>query len=439
MRYQIPITFFVRTEKNCFTNATDGQEPLSTEKNCMKRFITLLGLCCTSFLYFSCSKDGTISGSPSGYTGGAMYSAGGGSGSGSGGAGGGSSNPGDTAKAGRMTAGEWNDLDNWNFWKGLMNKDTLRGYQSVWGFYPSNRISIVLRDASGQLVHDAKLTATQGSASATAITDNFGKADLFPGLFQSNYNASGNFSLKAEYRGQTFDLGVVGTSETPVSKTIPVAKLASATLDVMFVVDATGSMGDEISYLKTEIKDVINRAGGQLPGTNIRMGSVFYRDNGDEYVTRPFNFTSYVKHLTNFINNQQACGGGDTPEAVDQGLDVAVNQLQWSSSAVNRIMFLILDAPSHKSQDVLDKLRNAVVTAQKKGIRIIPVSASGIDHETEFLLRFLSISTSSTYVFITNHSGIGGPHLEPTVGNYEVEYLNNLMVRLISKYGKNMN
>jgi hypothetical protein len=80
-----------------------------------------------------------------------------------------------------------------------------------------------------------------------------------------------------------------------------------------------------------------------------------------------------------------------------------------------------------------------VQSAQKKGIRIIPVSASGIDHETEFLLRFLSISTSSTYVFITNHSGIGGPHLEPTVGPYQVEFLNNLMVRLIAKYGKNMN
>lgn len=69
----------------------------------------------------------------------------------------------------------------------------------------------------------------------------------------------------------------------------------------------------------------------------------------------------------------------------------------------------------------------------KKGIKIIPITASGIDKETEFLMRFFAISTNGTYVFITNHSGIGNEHLEPTVGDYEVEFLNDLMVRLINE------
>ena len=85
----------------------------------------------------------------------------------------------------------------------------------------------------------------------------------------------------------------------------------------------------------------------------------------------------------------------------------------------------------------MTRLKTAVTIAQQKGIRIIPVSASGIDWETEFLLRFLQISTNGTYVFITDHSGIGNAHFTPSVGNYQVEYLNNLMVRLIAKYGKN--
>jgi hypothetical protein len=37
-------------------------------------------------------------------------------------------------------------------------------------------------------------------------------------------------------------------------------------------------------------------------------------------------------------------------------------------------------------------------------------------------------------VFITNDSGIGNDHLEPTVGEFKVEYLNDLMVRLINQY-----
>jgi hypothetical protein len=51
-------------------------------------------------------------------------------------------------------------------------------------------------------------------------------------------------------------------------------------------------------------------------------------------------------------------------------------------------------------------------------------------------MRFFSISTNSTYVFITNHSGIGENHIEASVGKYQVEFLNNLMVRLINKYAE---
>jgi von Willebrand factor type A domain len=169
----------------------------------------------------------------------------------------------------------------------------------------------------------------------------------------------------------------------------------------------------------------------------IRMGSVFYRDIGDEYVTKPFSFTTDAASLINFVKDQDANGGGDFPEAVDQGIEAAVENLQWSDHAVNRLLFLILDAPPHDGQDQLSRIQKVVAEAQQKGIRIIPVSASGIDRSTEFILRFLSVSTNSTYVFITNDSGIGNPHLIPTVGNYTVEYLNNLMVRLITKYGKN--
>ena len=70
----------------------------------------------------------------------------------------------------------------------------------------------------------------------------------------------------------------------------------------------------------------------------------------------------------------------------------------------------------------------------QKGIKLIPVVASGIDKETEFLMRYTAIATNGTYVFITNHSGIGNDHLEPTVGEYEVELLNKLLVRLINSY-----
>ena len=61
------------------------------------------------------------------------------------------------------------------------------------------------------------------------------------------------------------------------------------------------------------------------------------------------------------------------------------------------------------------------------------MAASGIDKETAFLLRNLGIATGGTYTFLTDHSGIGNPHAEPTVGEYQVERLNDLLVRLIGR------
>ena len=49
-------------------------------------------------------------------------------------------------------------------------------------------------------------------------------------------------------------------------------------------------------------------------------------------------------------------------------------------------------------------------------------------------MRYMAIATNGTYVFITNHSGIGNNHIEPSIGEYEIEYLNQLIVRLINKY-----
>ncbi len=46
----------------------------------------------------------------------------------------------------------------------------------------------------------------------------------------------------------------------------------------------------------------------------------------------------------------------------------------------------------------------------------------------------MAMFTDGTYTFITNHSGIGNDHLTPTIGEYQVELLNDLIVRLVTKY-----
>lgn len=193
-------------------------------------------------------------------------------------------------------------------------------------------------------------------------------------------------------------------------------------------------MGDEISYLKTELNNVIQQVKDSNPQLSVKLGSVFYRDKGDDYPTRKSDLSFDVSKTTRFIQEQAAGGGGDFPEGVDDALDVAINDIQWSDTVLTKIIFLVLDAPPHESQDKINRLQALIAKAAAKGIKIVPVTASGIDKSTEYLMRSWALATNGTYVFLTNHSGIGDKHIEPTTDSYEVEKLNDLLVRVFHQF-----
>jgi len=338
-------------------------------------------------------------------------------------------------QAGVITAGEWNDLDNWMFLDSLISSQDYAKMLDYWGFYTNHRISVKLVDASSNPILDQEiLLKRNGTTIWTARSDNRGMAELWVDLYQ--HNADIDFTTLQLVVGsvvstevKTYSAGVntiVVSGNTSVSNKVELA----------FVVDATGSMSDELEFLKTELLDVINRAKSGNPSESKLPGTVFYRDEGDDYVTRVSAFNSDIQTTLNFIKDQSANGGGDFPEAVHTALDKALNNLQWSSNARTRILFLVLDAPPHYDPAVIAKLQSEIKLASEKGIKIIPITASGIDKETEFLMRFMAATTNGTYVFITNDSGVGGEHLQPTIGKYDVEKLNDLMVRLINKYIK---
>ena len=240
-------------------------------------------------------------------------------------------------------------------------------------------------------------------------------------------------SAQIAYQGQFVETTeLIPFGQGAITLNLPVVRKCPDQIDVLFAVDATGSMGDELEYLKSELSDVISRI---EPTARVRLSTIFYRDQGDAYVTRSFRFTEDVSQMISHIEKQSADGGGDYPEAVHSALEEAVQQMNWSEQATARLLFLLLDAPPHEEPKVKEQLQVLIPEAAQQGIRIIPISASGIDKPTEFLLRTMAVLTQGTYVFITDHSGIGNDHLEPTIGEYEVELLNDLLVRLINEYG----
>lgn len=337
-------------------------------------------------------------------------------------------------QGGLVTAGEWNDLDNWAFYQKTLMKEPFKGFPDDWQMYTNHRIAVALT-AKNKPAANATVTLFRNDTPIwTAKTDNLGRAELWVGAFQKEKELNPTL-LRLKVNEQWVSTATI--SETQVNRIALDETLPSPTnqVQIAFMVDATGSMGDELEFLKMDLKKVINEVQKTNTQLKISTATVFYRDEGDEYVVKHSPFTEDINQTTEFISQQRADGGGDFPEAVDKAL-VQLNQLQWQPEARTRIAFLVLDAPPHNKPAVISSIQYSVKTAAASGIKLIPVVASGIDKTTEFLMRFIAMYTNGTYVFITDHSGIGYKHLEPSVGEYKVEKLSDLMVRLIKKYSE---
>lgn len=337
----------------------------------------------------------------------------------------------DLPKAGQLTAGEVNDFSKWDYWKDIA-VPTLDEYKNIWKFFPERRVSVQLVNKNKKPVigEKVKLLNDKKEIIWEAVSNNLGNAELWIEPLKGSNPVSEKYYL-ADGSGQIISSNIRDFKNGQNLIMMDKGCITKRSLDLAFVVDATGSMGDEISYLQSELLDVLKKVESNLKNTTVRYGSVFYRDQGDEYVTRKFDFSDHAEELVDFIKKQNADGGGDTPEAVVEAMQVSIDELKWSNENSAKIIFLILDAPPHRSDENISKLYEKIKLAAKKGITVIPLSASDTDKQTEYLMRTFALLTNGTYTFLTNDSGIGNDHIKPTIDSYEVERLNALLLRLI--------
>ncbi len=351
------------------------------------------------------------------------------------------------AQAGVVTAGEWRDLDNWDFWSNLMlNKQSdqegadFTGCSDYWGFYTNNRVAVTVTDGTGAGQKDVPIQLVYKSDGSSRVlyearTDNMGRTNLWVGLTQKQQDID-TTALVLIVNGvqQKQAVSVTHWGEKVKWNQCSASTSRTADIDIAFIVDATGSMSDEIAFLKADLTHIINSVGTDHSEAGIRTAAVFYRDEGDKYVTRANNFSTDLSVTTDFISKQSADGGGDYPEAVHKALEAGLQKLSWRDESSIRLAFMLLDAPPHHEDKIIADLQQLIPQYAKKGIRIIPIAASGVDKDTEFFLRFAAIATDGTYVFITNDSGVGNDHIAASVGEYQVEKLSDLIVRIINQY-----
>ncbi|MBP5242821.1 MAG: VWA domain-containing protein, partial [Clostridia bacterium] len=246
---------------------------------------------------------------------------------------------------------------------------------------------------------------------------------------------SGSFTVKS---GKNSVMGAFTSENRNIETTLNGAEEKANVIKLMFVVDVTGSMGDEFDYLTNELADVIGRVAANDEQTKIDLAFLFYRDDEDQ---EKFSYVDFInvndqtglETQRQKLAKQRASGGGDYPEAVDEALELAVSR-NWGEENATRLIFHILDAPPHEQAENKTRYEKAVKDAAAKGIRINPILCSGADTLCEYLVRQEAIFTAGTFIYVTDHSGIGNSPRDPDVPNAVVEKLNDMLVRLINGY-----
>ena len=143
-----------------------------------------------------------------------------------------------------------------------------------------------------------------------------------------------------------------------------------ATLEMVFVLDTTGSMGGLIDGAKQRIWGIVNEVMQSSAHPNVRVGLVAYRDQGDEYVTRVLPLTSDLDKVYTTLMDYQANGGGDGPEDVRRALADGVAQAGWAKDTTRtaQIVFLVGDAPPHEDYQQEPATTATAATAARRGM-----------------------------------------------------------------------
>nr|MBE6545731.1 hypothetical protein [Oscillospiraceae bacterium] len=344
----------------------------------------------------------------------------------------------DRNTAGLITAAAWNDNDNYSYWLSLISQsadgtnrfeELIKDNSRYWSLSTFNRVKVTLTDGENPLAGAEILFADgEGNVTFGAVTDANGVAYGFPTDYAKITATVGTAALTVDAEEGKSEYGL----------TLDAESIKRDIIDLMLVVDVTGSMGDELSFLANELSDVVKSVAESNKNAVINLALLFYRDKGDSEVYSYHDFLDVTveENLNEQIRNIKskfATGGGDYPEAVDGALELALSK-QWSSSASTKIIFQVLDAPPHSEADNQTRFATEAKRAAELGIRICPIICSGADLFTEYLMRTAAIVTGGTFVFVTDDSGIGNPHHDPDLPNVTVEALNALMIRLINGY-----
>lgn len=301
----------------------------------------------------------------------------------------------------------------------------------------SERYLLEVKDTRGHAVADAEVALHSARGAAMwARTDTAGRVWLHPNAFDPARAPVYDLAVRKDgrqagallRRGQKSALEVVLDARSAPRR---------ARLDLVFLIDATGSMGDEIDKLKASLHSIASEVAALPSRPDLCFGLVAYRDKTDSFLLRSHDFTHDLGAFQGVLDALQAGGGGDYPEAMSEALHETVHALSWRGDGATRLVLLLADAPPHLDHGGPQYDRD-MMAALGKGIKIFGVGASGLDRQGEYIQRQIAQYTGGRFVFLTYadarrpDSGPGRETLHD-VKAYSVSTLDRLVVRLVSE------
>lgn len=267
------------------------------------------------------------------------------------------------------------------------------------------------RPVRGALV---EILDSEGDPVAKVRTHADGRAVAFAapaGAGGGQQGAGATTTYRVTGPGGRTELDVAAEETAPRLRLTAARPSTAPAIEVVFVLDATGSMGDEIERLKANVAAVADRVTELSGSPDVRFGMTVYRDAGDVFVTRNFDLTDDIAAFSRALREVQAGGGGDEPEAVEPALADALTKQSWSTDpGTIKLAFLVADAPPHipgapgqtdagadDGPAYLDSARRYAET----GIKLVPVASSNTNKVGESVFRELALVTGAPFLFLT--------------------------------------
>lgn len=166
------------------------------------------------------------------------------------------------------------------------------------------------------------------------------------------------------------------TKPQPIPTPVQLPSVAKPKIEVVFVLDTTGSMSGLIDAAKNNIWSIASTMASAQPAPEMHLGLVAFRDRGDAYVTQVFDLSRDLDSMYAALMDFRADGGGDGPESVNQALHEAVTRMSWSQDANSyKVIFLVGDAPPHMDYPDDVKYPDTLKLATAKGIVVNTIQA----------------------------------------------------------------